>query len=94
MNAESRTLFTMCDNHKSFFDEVEDEYCKAEIKHAGWPHDHIHACAILTEEAGKLTQACNDAQTGDIPEAEAKEKMRMYAARVGAMALRFAKGLN
>ena len=79
----------------AFFEEVAEEYAYAEGKHPGWPYDFIHASAILNEEAGKLTQACIDATySNELRSEAAKARMRKYAARVGAMALRFTEGLN
>ena len=77
-----------------FTEDLTLEYCKAEQKHPGWPDDAIHASAILNEEAGKLTQACIDYTYNHIPREEAKKRMLMYAARVGAMALRFSEGIR
>jgi len=80
----------------AFLSQVNEEYAYAEKKHPGWPSDAIHASAILNEEAGKLTQACIDARyhnDGLSPE-NPKARMLRYAARVAAMALRFAEGLD
>ncbi|MFP7610172.1 hypothetical protein [Serratia quinivorans] len=64
--------------------QISDELAAAEKKHPTWPTDTVHASAILNEEAGKLTQAAIDYHyhNGSL------EKVRSYAARVGAMAIR------
>lgn len=64
--------------------QISDELAAAEKKHPTWPTDIIHASAILNEEAGKLTQAAIDYHyhNGSL------EKVRSYAARAGAMAVR------
>lgn len=78
---------------KDFIARMLGELEYAENKHNGFPTDRIHASAILNEEAGKLTQACIDAEYGAIPQVEALDRMEKYAARVGAMALRFYNSL-
>ncbi|CAK7025081.1 MAG: hypothetical protein DELT_02547 [Desulfovibrio sp.] len=65
----------------------------AEGKHDGFPTDRIHASAILNEEAGKLTQACIDAEYGKLSPEEAQAKMEKFVFRVGAMTLRFYSSL-
>lgn len=64
--------------------QIQEELAAAEKKHPAWPTDTVHASAILNEEAGKLTQAAIDYHyhNGSL------EKVRSYAARVGAMAVR------
>jgi hypothetical protein len=64
--------------------QIKEELAAAEKKHPTWPKDTVHASAILNEEAGKLTQAAIDYHyhNGSL------EKVRSYAARVGAMAIR------
>jgi hypothetical protein len=64
--------------------QIKDELAAAENKPPTWPKDTVHATAILNEEAGKLTQAAIDYHyhNGSL------EKVRSYAARVGAMAIR------
>lgn len=76
-----------------FFTEVLSEQAKAQAKHGTHPTDRIHSSAILNEEAGKLTQACIDFEFGLIPRAEAKQKMKLYALRIGAAALGFYQSL-
>lgn len=77
-----------------FFSRMLGELEYAEKKHTGFPTDYIHASAILNEEAGKLTQACIDAEYAAIPGDEAAiDRMEKYALRVGAMALRFYNSL-
>lgn len=78
-----------------FFSAVVDEYLKAEAKHTLWPHEDItFAVSILNEEAGKLTRVANDVKAGRLTLDEAVPDLQRYAARVGAMALRFTKGLK
>ena len=78
-----------------FFRSVEDEYLKAETKHLLWPAEDItFAVSILNEEAGKLTRVANDVKAGRLTLDDAHPDLLRYAARVGAMALRFTKGLN
>ena len=79
---------------EKFSADLTFEYCKAEQKHPSWPDDAIHASAILNEEAGKLTQACIDYNYNHIPREEAVRRMLEYAARVGAMAMRFSEGVR
>ncbi|WP_027188209.1 hypothetical protein [Desulfovibrio cuneatus] len=76
-----------------FFGNMLGELQYAEEKHGTYPKDVIHGCAILNEEAGKLTQACIDYTYGHIPRAEAYANMEQYALRVGAMAHRFYSGM-
>lgn len=57
----------------------------AQQKHPNWPDDHIHAAAIINEEAGELIRAAIQYKY---------EKGRFYdmhkeAIQTGAMALRF-----
>ena len=86
---------------KDFIAKMLGELQYAEEKHNGFPTDRIHASAILAEEAGKLTQACIDYTYGNFPiEADENyrdtvlvERMEKFAARVGAMALRFYNSL-
>lgn len=78
---------------KDFIAKMLGELQYAEEKHNGFPTDRIHASAILNEEAGKLTQACIDAEYGAIPREEALDRMEKFVARVGAMALRFYNSL-
>ncbi len=82
------------DARLEFYERVEDEYGKAETKHPSWPSDVVHASAIINKEAGKLTQACIDATYANVLTDEAIARMRMFASRIGAMALRFDEGLN
>lgn len=76
-----------------FFARMLGELQYAESKHNSFPTDRIHASAILNEEAGKLTQACIDAEYGNLPREEAIDRMEKFALRVGAMALRFFNSL-
>ena len=78
-----------------FFEDTVKELHKAEYKHPEWPSDVVYGCSILNEEAGKLTRACNDYAFGQKTSVKEEEvKVRMYAARVVAMALRLTKGLE
>jgi hypothetical protein len=65
--------------------ELVAELLRAEAKHPDWPSDAIHASAILTEEAGELTQASLDFCYSD----GEKWRMRAEAIQCGAMAIRF-----
>ena len=77
------------DARDNYFGRMMGELCYAEQKHNSWPGDSIHASAILTEEAGKLTQACNDYMYGNGQEEQNLERMQEKVLRVAAMALRF-----
>lgn len=78
-----------------FFDAVVDEYLNAGNKHPLWPHEDItFAVSILNEEVGKLTRVANDVKAGRLTMDAAAPDLQRYAARVGAMALRFTKGLT
>lgn len=80
---------------KQYFDDIVAEYFKAEDKHPGWPSEDItFAVSILNEEAGKLTRIVNDVRAGRLTVDEARPDLRLYAARVGAMGLRFVEGLE
>ena len=66
------------------------ELAYANSKHSDWPDgDAVHASAILTEEAGKLTQASIDHTYGHCPAEDTAARMKQKALRVAAMALRF-----
>lgn len=83
----------MIEQSKEFFEGVMAELAYAHGKHPGWPSaDAVHACAILNEEAGKLTRACID-YTYSNQTPDAATDMRRYALRVAAMALRFSASL-
>lgn len=70
------------------------ELAYAHAKHPGWPvADAGRASAILTEEAGKLTQASIDYTYGRKSQSMARERMKAQALRVAAMAYRFYTGL-
>lgn len=80
---------------KDYFDDIVVEYFKAEEKHPGWPREDItFAVSILNEEAGKLTRIANDVQAGRLNLEDARADLKRYAARIGAMGLRFVEGLR
>lgn len=54
----------------------------------------IHAASILNEEAGKLTQACNDYKFGDGTSPNPYDRMNKKAVSTAAMALRFWHGMG
>ena len=64
---------------------VQAEYAYAEKKHNSWPNDAVHASAIITEELGKLTQACIDYEDSISELKQGLAQMRKYAARVAAI---------
>lgn len=70
------------------------EYDYAANKHTGWPTDCIHASAIITEEVGKLVQACIDTEYQNIDFDYSKKDLIKYAARVAAMAVRFLEAMQ
>lgn len=47
-------------NKEQVFDLVKDGIKKAEQLHPQWPHDPLHASALISEEVGELSQACTD----------------------------------
>jgi hypothetical protein len=65
------------------------EYMRARQKHPSWPADAVHASAILSEEAGELTQAALDFHYGAVGAEQGRDHMMKEAAQSGAMALRF-----
>ena len=71
-----------------FMKDVAGEYRTAVAKCPDWPVDAIHATAILSEEAGKLTRSANDHVHGLTPDVDTRENIKRYAARVTAMAFR------
>lgn len=68
------------------FELISSALLNAEAKFPGWPDDVVHACAILIEETGELTQAALDFYYRRYRE---HDRMMKEAAQVGAMALRF-----
>lgn len=68
------------------------ELSKAMEKHIDWPDDKIYAAAILIEEAGELLQAANDHEQktkNAVCKQIVIDRMKLEAAQVGAMAMRF-----
>lgn len=70
------------------------EYFRAQKKHPDWPQDAVHASAILSEEAGELTQAALDFHYGALEGKGLKwremlDPMRLEAVQSGAMSVRF-----
>lgn len=79
------------EKRQAFYNAMEGELADAKCAHPDytWPGDDIvFAVSILTEEAGKLTQAANDAKLyrEDLNSEECDVKK--YIARVAAMAQR------
>lgn len=72
-------------NKDKVIDLVFNELRKAQKKHPGWPPDHIHAAAIVGEEAGELLQASID----HVYKGNCLKRMSKEAAQTAAMALRF-----
>jgi len=72
-------------DYDGIFTLIFNELHKAEMKHAGWPEDLIHAAAIIGEESGELTQACLD----DTYDKRCPDRIRREAAQVAAMGIRF-----
>lgn len=70
----------------SIFSDIASEVGKAEMKFPGWPEDPVHGSAIISEEAGELTQSCLDWYY--LRQSESR-KMRKEALHVAAMAIRF-----
>jgi hypothetical protein len=65
--------------------QILDELGRAEKKFPLWPIDCVEAAAIVSEEAGELVKAANEAkwQNG------LREQMSVEATHTAAMALRF-----
>ena len=95
MTRTQKELFDgMSEEQKDFFGAVLEEMSRAEEKHRGWPDDAVHAASILNEEAGKLTQACNDYKFGNSGAGDPYSRMDKKAVSTAAMALRFWHGLE
>jgi NTP pyrophosphatase (non-canonical NTP hydrolase) len=76
-------------------DLIFNELRKAEAKHPGWPKDPVYGAAIVSEEAGELVKAANDYAHEDVIRADVnRAKMRLEAAHVAAVAIRFLLGLK
>lgn len=73
---------------KDAMDLILKELASAEAKHPYWPEDPIHAAAVVSEEAGELTMACNDLCYREDPDRFLYDAIE-EAAQTGAMALRF-----
>ena len=75
----------VCESVDNWLGEFIAELAMAERKFRHWPKDVIHASAIMSEEAGELTQAANDFYHGNGTRAQLEKE----AIQCGAMALRF-----
>ena len=84
----------MTEEQKDFFAAVLEELSRAEEKHKGWPEDAVHAASILNEEAGKLTQACNDYKFCNSTAHAPYDRMNKKAVSTAAMALRLWHGMG
>jgi hypothetical protein len=84
----------MTEEQKDFFGAVLEELIRAEKKHKSWPDDAVHAASILNEEAGKLTQACNDYKFCNSVPHDPYDRMNKKAVSTAAMALRFWHGMG
>lgn len=95
MTRTQKELFDgMSEEQKDFFGAVLEELIRAEEKHKGWPEDAVHAASILNEEAGKLTQACNDYTFCNSASHDPYDRMNKKAVSTAAMALRFWHGMS
>lgn len=95
MTKAQQELFDgMSAEQKDFFGAVLEEMSRAEEKHKGWPDDAVQAASILNEEAGKLTQACNDYKFGDGTSPDSYDRMNKKVVSTAAMALRFWHGMG
>jgi len=93
--AKKNFLEGITEEQKEFFSAVLEELSRAEEKHKGWPDDAVHAASILNEEAGKLTQACNDYTFCNIAcPHDPYDRMIKKAVSTAAMALRFWHGMG
>jgi NTP pyrophosphatase (non-canonical NTP hydrolase) len=72
---------------KSAFAEVTAELKRALKLHPHWPDDAIHAAAIVSEESGELTRACNQAHYE--PGKQTLADAHIEAVQTAAMAIRF-----
>lgn len=76
-------------NARAAIEAILLELERAENKFPSWPDDLIHAAAIVGEESGELIRAALQYRyEGGVVEEAEKE-----AVQVGAMAVRFLKGL-
>ena len=65
--------------------QIAQEVTRATKKHFHWPHDTIHAAAIVNEESGELTRAALQYQYENGP----LSAMRTEAIHTGATTVRF-----
>lgn len=70
--------------------QVMNEIDRAEKIHPVWPRNHIHQCAVVSEESGELLQAAlnHDEHKGS------KRQMITEAVHTAAMAIRFLKNIE
>ena len=70
--------------------QVMSEIDRAEKIHPIWPRNHIHQCAVVSEESGELLQAAlnHDEHKGS------KRQMITEAVHTAAMAIRFLKNIE
>ena len=72
--------------------EILVELKRAEKIHPVWPDDPIYAAAIISEEAGEVVKAVNNAVTG---KKDGKDSdYRTEAIQCAAMCIRFLKNLD
>ena len=93
-DAQKNFFEGMTEEQKDFFAAVLEELSRAEEKHKGWPEDAVHAASILNEEAGKLTQACNDYKFCNSTANAPYDRMNKKAVSTAAMALRLWHGMG
>lgn len=93
---ENRLVFVL-DNPKNplilqAIEAILREYERATKIHPDWPTDLVHAAAILSEEAGEVIKAVNNAVTG---KKDGKDSdYTTEAIQCGAMCLRFLANLQ
>ncbi len=92
--AKKKLFENMTDEQIDFFGAVLEEVTSAEAKHKGWPDGAVHAASILNEEAGKLTQACNDYTFHLRVPHDPYDRMAKKAVSTAAMAMRFWHGMG
>lgn len=81
----------MQEKRQAFYNAMEEALLYAQTSHPDytWPgEDIVFAVSILNEEAGKLTEAANDAKLYSEDLNHKDCDVRKYIARVAAMALR------
>lgn len=70
---------------RTWFDEVEKEFCRAVSKFPGWHDDPVVAAAVVAEESGELIRAALQYRNEDGKIAAMKKE----AIQTAAMAIRF-----